>query len=182
MSSVLLNIIKGITGGGGDGKIKDAILKTADDLIYTKQEKEEAQREYEKAAEEAAFRLETLEQATYLKELEHYERTLALEVQDRDSARDRETAIVQAAPDKTSWITVNITPILALVVVGASFTLFYFAFFTKMELSAAQSNLVFTLLGLVGGVLTQVVAYYFGSSRGSAVKQDELNKIRKNET
>ena len=81
---------------------------------------------------------------------------------DRDSARKREIAI-------GGWT----TPVLAWVVVGSSIALggaVVAGFVTK---DPTQATLVGTVLGYVFSEAKQVLAYHFGSSAGSA-RKDEL--------
>jgi len=98
-----------------------------------------------------------------------------------ESSSVRETADVQAARnkelktlDKGSWLQKNIAPILALLAVFATMLLFYLMIFTKVDQTA--QNIVLYILGVLSTIVSQIFAYYFGSSAGSKAKQEQLFK------
>jgi len=64
------------------------------------------------------------------------------------------------------------------------FTVSFFGFMTfllfmlqKTELPPAQENLIFTMFGAVSGIMVTIIGFYFGSSKGSADKDDKIAKI-----
>ena len=81
---------------------------------------------------------------------------------DRQDARDMRLKL--AALGQTDWMMCAVG---AIVVLGFVATVLA-AFFA--ELTEQQRYLVFSLAGLLGGMSSQVVSYFFGSSRGSAEK------------
>ena len=97
-----------------------------------------------------------------LKRLEIKEEELFVE--DRDSARKREIATKDKAP-----------AILAATIVLGFFGVFYFVFTTPINENSSQA--VYILVGALTAGLTQVLNYYFGSSKGSADKTQELAKL-----
>ena len=86
--------------------------------------------------------------------------SLVTEFKDRDSARDREIGV----KDSTNKI-------LAFVIVGAFVCL---VASTLLGYAKVESALAGTLVGYLSAKCEQVLAYYFGSSRGSAQKTELL--------
>lgn len=68
------------------------------------------------------------------------------------------------------WLKENIGPILALVTVIGTFALFGLAFFMKLD--NANEKVLFLVIGALSSIATTVVTYYFGSSEGSARKNE----------
>jgi len=110
-------------------------------------------------AQRAAAQLELvrLQQSGELQEL-----TLA--VQDRDSARKREVG----ASDSTNKV-------LAFVIVGSFVAL---VGSTLLGYAKVESALAGTLVGYLSAKAEQVLAYYFGSSKGSAQKTELLARAQ----
>ena len=115
----------------------------------------------------------TMEQITALKQVEHefVEKMRALEidvlkldVQDRDSARRRQV-------DLKDWV-----PAVLAVVIHAMLALLLWALFTR-HIPAENQSAANILLGVVGGGVTSVWAFYYGSSVGSKAKTDALAEI-----
>lgn len=98
---------------------------------------------------------EQLEKARQL-ELEWFK----LEVQDKDSARKRETEI--ATSQSSPWLNKAVTPILALVIVTVWGIVQYF----MLNHGIPQENreLVARVLGTLDGALMVCLSYYFGAS------------------
>jgi hypothetical protein len=61
-----------------------------------------------------------------------------------------------------------ITPVLAIMIVIASFALFYAILFKDVK--NESRDVILFVAGSVSTILTQVTAYFFGSSKGSADK------------
>jgi hypothetical protein len=87
-----------------------------------------------------------------------------LEVEDRKSARDRET--------KTGGIT---TPVLAWVVVGGFLAMAGGILFGGAKVESVVAG---TIIGYVSAKAEQVLSYYFGSSRGSDDKSGMLARLQ----
>lgn len=82
---------------------------------------------------------------------------LELLVQDREGARKREMALGG-----------RMNGVLALFILGGFFAIVGALFFLNVEESVKEP--LYILLGSLGTMATQVVAYYFGSSQGSKQK------------
>jgi hypothetical protein len=94
---------------------------------------------------------------------------------DVDSARQREAAIVAATGEKDTHLY-----ILAYIVVGAFFALTAFLAYGQMSPAWGGANMSENplIMMIVGGVIagfTQVLSYFFGSSRGSKTKTKMLS-------
>lgn len=93
------------------------------------------------------------------------------------SARDRESAV--ATSDSAPYLNKIITPILALGVLIATFGLFAFVLFDKGTIDPTRKDILIYVLGVLSAIATQIVAYYFGSSKGSADKNTAIDTLLK---
>ena len=94
---------------------------------------------------------------------------------DVDSARTRESAV--ATSENAPYLNKVITPILALGVLLATFALFAFVLFDKGAIDPTRKDILIYVLGVLSAIATQIVAYYFGSSKGSADKNMAIDKM-----
>ena len=85
-----------------------------------------------------------------------------LEVEDRKSARDMQSATRSMMP-----------PILAGAVTVGFFSIMVMMFFNKID---SANPAILMMLGSLGTAWTGIIAYYFGSSAGSQAKTDLLSK------
>jgi hypothetical protein len=76
----------------------------------------------------------------------------------------------------TSWLKDNVGPILALMTVIGTFALFGLAFSRKVD--GANEKVLFMVIGALSSIATTVVSYYFGSSEGSASKNEIIQKLK----
>lgn len=100
---------------------------------------------------------------------------MQIEVEDRDSARDREMEI--ATSQHAPYINKVITPYLAIGTVALSFILFGVLIF--MEVRPEAKDILIYVLGTLSSALTMVLSYYFGSSQSSAKKTEIMEMYRK---
>lgn len=85
-----------------------------------------------------------------------------LEVEDRKSARDMQSATRSMMP-----------PLLAGAVTVGFFSIMVMMFFNKID---SANPAILMMLGSLGTAWTGIIAYYFGSSAGSQAKTDLLSK------
>jgi Arc/MetJ family transcription regulator len=156
------NIFQKIFSGGA-GEIVDKVAGAVDRFVQTKEEKDAVNLELRKIISEE---LKTME-AEHTKQLEVYQKEM-------ESARNREIQI--ATSDKAPLLNKIITPILALAVIILTFVLFYVLMFREV---GNEKDIIIYVLGVLSAVCTQVISYFFGSSQGSAQKQNQLDKLIK---
>lgn len=89
-----------------------------------------------------------------------------MEASDRNSARQRETAIKDKTPAILAY---SIT-------IGFFSVLFYMLNF---EVPQSEREVLFVMLGSLGTAWTGIIAYYFGSSAGSAAKHATIERLTK---
>ena len=102
---------------------------------------------------------------------------LEMHLKDTNDARVRETQIVTS--DKAPLLNKLITPILALGLLGITFTLFGIVLFQASPIDPSRKDILIYILGVLSAVATQVVSYYFGSSQSSKDKTDALKEAMK---
>ena len=115
--------------------------------------------------------------AQIIAELAHEETMFKSEVEDRASARDRESAVSTSA--EAPYINKVIVPILAGGVLVLSFLLFGLVVFDNAVIDPSRKDIVIYILGVLSAIDTQIIAYYFGSSSGSVQKSDFMEKLFK---
>ncbi len=101
------------------------------------------------------------------KELDYEIQMYKLEVEDRKSARSRQ--VEMAKTGKGDWM-MGITGVIGLAAFGY---IVYVA--TSQEI--LNENLFYFIAGNVMGVAMSIFSYYFGSSKGSADKSDQMSKL-----
>ena len=112
------------------------------------------------------------EAATKLAEIDL--RQFQAESADRDSARQRESAVAAAGGSSLAQMVV---PILALGTVSLTFVFIGLLLFKVID--TAQQQLVIFALGYATAAAQQVLSYYFGSSKSSQDKTVALQKALK---
>jgi len=91
------------------------------------------------------------------------------------SARNREAQV--AVSDSAPYLNKIITPVLALGVLIATFGLFGFVLFDKGTIDPTRKDILIYVLGVLSAIATQIVAYYFGSSKGSSDKNQAIDNL-----
>lgn len=117
------------------------------------------------------------EASRVIAEMAHDESILKTEVEDRSSARDRESAV--ATSEAAPLLNKIVTPVLAIGVVGITFLLFAVVLFDTTAIDAARKDLAIYILGALTTAIAQVLSYYFGSSSGSVQKTNYIENMLK---
>ena len=102
---------------------------------------------------------------------------LEMLLKDTNDARQREVQI--ATSDKAPLLNKIVTPVLALGLLGITFTLFGIVLFQASPIDPSRKDILIYILGVLSAVATQVVSYYFGSSVGSKEKTDAMKEAMK---
>lgn len=100
---------------------------------------------------------------------------LQAEMGDLDSARKREMAV--ATSENAPYLNKIVTPVLALGVLVATFILFGLIMFAEGVIDTTRKDIIIYVLGVLSAISTQIVSYYFGSSKGSTDKNAAIDKI-----
>ena len=140
-------------------KLIDSVGNVVDKFITTKAEKEAARLELTK---EIHRNMEVLENMNL--------ESLKAQLQDNHSARQRDIEANNSA--NASWLSKNISHILALAIILLTFWMF-----NKMvsgDYNKERENIIFAVVGSLTTIATAIVTYYFGSSVGSAKNREAL--------
>lgn len=110
-------------------------------------------------------------------EMAHNENLFKAEVDDRSSARNRESSIATA--EAAPLLNKIVTPVLAIGVVGLTFLLFAVVLLDSTLVDAARKDLAVYILGALTSICGMVIAYYFGSSSNSVQKGQFIENLLK---
>ncbi len=72
------------------------------------------------------------------------------------------------------WLNKNVASMLAVFCVLGGLVLLYL--FATVKVDSANEKIVLIIIGILSGILTQVTSYFFGSSSGSAKKDETMGK------
>lgn len=156
----LLDKLKGIAAGGA-AKLVDSVGGALDNIVTNKEELEQCKIEMAKVVNEHLEKMAA-----------EQNKTLELELSDMKDARAREIAITTS--ENAPVLNKIIQPLLGLIVVCASLTIWGMILFRHYEPKTNESMVIGALTAMSVGVLN----YYFGSSSGSKAKSDQMDKMR----
>lgn len=91
------------------------------------------------------------------------------------SARSRESSV--AISEHAPYLNKVIVPILAIGVLVLTFGLFAFVLFDKGDIDPTRKDILIYVLGVLSAIATQIISYYFGSSKGSNDKNEAIDKV-----
>ena len=150
---------------GGANTLVDSVGKVLDNVITTKEEKQQLENEIRKS--EIQYNLE-------MRKLDVDERRMMIE--DTGNARNREIQVAQS--EHATKLSKNISPYLALGTTVLTFALFYILIFSPETIKGDGKDIIIYILGALSSILAQVFSYYFGSSAGSAAKQKTIEGMK----
>jgi hypothetical protein len=127
------------------------------------------------AKAQAQVELLKLEQSGELAKMANDSEITKAYLSDVASARSREAQV--AVSDSAPYLNKIITPVLALGVLIATFGLFGFVLFDKGTIDPTRKDILIYVLGVLSAIATQIVAYYFGSSKGSSDKNQAIDNL-----
>ncbi len=149
---------------GGASNLVDSVGKLLDEVVTTKEEKQQLLNELQKSQHQ--FELD-------FKKLSNEEKQMI--IADTANARQREATV--QTNEQSTRLNKNITPYLALGTVGLTLILFYVLIFRPGTIPDSTKDIILYILGVLSAILTQIYSYYFGSSSGSVKKSESLASI-----
>lgn len=144
------------------GSLVKTVGDTIDNIITSKEEKMQLELEMKKAE---------YQYQTDLKRLSLDEQRII--TAEMESARRREVDV--ASSQYSTKLAKNIAPYLAIGTTVLTFALFMFILVREVE--DGKKEIIFYILGVLSAIVTQIFAYYFGSSMGSSEKAETIDKI-----
>lgn len=148
----------------GASSLVDAVGNAIDKNVTSDEERLALQNEIAKASMQYDIEMKALG----IEETKAY-------LADTDSARDNQSRVQES--EHASWLSKNVHPILALTIVGLTFAMFWWVIFSGSGILKEESgmkDIIIYILGALTTITTQVAAYFFGSSQGSADKNKAL--------
>lgn len=70
--------------------------------------------------------------------------------------------------DNAPWLTKHVASILAISALSLSFMLFFTLIFVPLQTD--KENIIIYILGVLSAIDTQIISFYFGSSKDSEIK------------
>lgn len=128
-------------------------------------------------AADAKLKLLEMQQSGELAQIAADTELFKAEVQDRESARKRESEV--AIAEKAPLLNKIVTPILALGVIAMTFALFGVVVFNSDAIEQGKKELVMYILGSLTSISGMVLSYYFGSSSSSTRKDATIASMTK---
>lgn len=101
--------------------------------------------------------------------LDHEREMFALEISDRDSARDREAELAKA--NRTD----HLMYVAGYVAMGTFISMVASVIYASIKGIPIENSLFHQLMGIIEGVALSVFGYYFGASKGSRDKNAKLS-------
>jgi len=150
---------------GGAGALVDSVGKVLDNVITTKEEKQQLDNEMLKS--EMQYQLE-------MKKLNNEEKQLILG--DMSNARSREVQMMNS--ENNTKLNKNLMPFMALGTILIVLALFYVLIFSPSVVKSESKDVIMYILGVLSAVLTQIYSYYFGSSAGSQAKDRTISSLK----
>lgn len=148
----------------GASSLVEAVGNAIDKNVTSDEERKALDNELAKAKMQFEIESKTLD----LKRDEAY-------LADIDSARVNQSRVQESA--NASWLAKNVQPLLAIALVALTFFLYGVIIFCK-DIPPDKKEIIIYVLGALTTIVTQVVSYFFGSSKGSSDKNDLLKTAK----
>lgn len=126
-------------------------------------------------AEAAKIKLLEMQQSGELAKMANDTEVTKAYLADLGSARARESSV--ATSEHAPYLNKVIVPVLALGVLLATFGLFGFVLFDTNSIDPTRKDILIYVLGVLSAIATQIISYYFGSSKGSNDKNSAIDKM-----
>jgi hypothetical protein len=137
---------------GGAGMLVEKVGKAIDQVITSDEERLTLENEMYKAESEYKTEMRALD----IKETGLY-------LKDVSSARKEQSRIQES--ENGSWLSKNIQPFLAIMVVGVTFIIFTMVLTGYFDSDSKESTITMMILGSLVTIVTQIISYFFGASR-----------------
>lgn len=141
---------------GGASKLVDSIGEAIDKNITSDEERGRLRNELAK-----------INQDFILKAYEFESKQAETTARDRETARNREIELAKAGKKN---ITMNL--LVAAALLGSAWVIWYL-----LTNDIRERELAFMILGFLIATVKDIYGYFFGSSHGSAIKTDIINKM-----
>lgn len=151
----------------GASSLVEAVGDAIDKNFTTDEERKELDNELAKA---------TMQYETQMATLSLEEKKAVLS--DLNSARENQSRVQESS--NASWLSKNVQPFLAIFIIGLTFAMFWWVIFMgadALDDNSGMKDIIIYILGALTTVATQVAAYFFGSSQGSADKHKEIARL-----
>jgi len=148
-----------------------SLVNAVGDAIDKNVTSDEERKELENELEQAKLKYEVEMKSLGLNEQKIY-------LDDTASARDNQSRVQESA--EAGFLAKNVHPILALVIISLTFFLYYWLIMGTngdKPINPEMKDIVIYILGALTTISTQVVAYFFGSSKGSKDKQQIISDL-----
>lgn len=126
-------------------------------------------------AEAAKLKLFELQQNGELAKLANDTEITKAYLGDVASARSRESAV--ATSENAPYLNKIIVPVLAFAIITCTFALFAFVLLDRNTIEPTRKDILIYVLGILSAIVTQIISYYFGSSKGSNDKNASIDGL-----
>lgn len=148
-----MSFLSGLFSAGGSNII-ESVGEAIDKIVTSDEERLELENEQRRA------------------EMDHKSQMRAFDIQetglflaDTSSARDSQSRIQES--ENAGWLSKNIQPFLAILLILLTFFMFGRALFGGVAADSHESTITMMILGALVTIDTQIVSYFFGASRDS---------------
>lgn len=146
----------------------EAGANTVDRFVLTKQEK----LDYEKLKNEQDYRLKTYEAENFQKELDRHLEYYKTDAADRADAREMQSEALNQNDVFSKRFIYYFAIFITFLQIAYAFGVTFF------EIPKENMRNADTLLGvMVGGGLTAIITFFYGSSLGSSIKNETIKKL-----
>jgi len=157
-------IVSGLFGNDGLSGLVDTIFTSKEEKLAAQNKLEEIKTTFETKVQDQLLEREKM----------YLEKEKAL-LADTADARNREIQI--ATSEKAPLINKIIQPILAILLLGSCFAMWYTILFK--DIPKEKEMIIAGIVGSLTTIAMGVVGYYFGSSKGSEEKSKQITELMK---
>ncbi len=148
-----------------------SLVSAVGDAIDKNVTSDEERKELENEIEQAKLKYEVEMKSLGVEEQKIY-------LDDTASARENQSRVQES--EEAGFLAKNVHPILAILIIALTFFLYYWLIMGttgENKINPEMKDIVIYILGALTTIATQVVAYFFGSSKGSKDKQKIITDL-----